>query len=441
MKNRLPRADDCLKNVNVRRVLFHIILPGAVFFSALAALCPASAQTWTQTSAPVTQWNCLASSADGTKLIAISGFNWNYCISTNSGSTWTTNTEPQAGGLNSTWQSIAVSADGTEYAGIVDNSVWVSTNSGVSWSSNNIVPTTSPLGILAMSADGKKLVAATGITTVGSSFIYTSTNSGVTWVQTSAPNKHWSSIACSADGNIIAAVASATPPSGSVYISTNAGSIWTQANTNSPASNNWNTVTISADGSRLVAGSFPYFLFDSHNNFIGEIPGLIYSSTNLGATWSSNNVPDNGWASIASSANGRTLVAGINIGGVYTSTNFGATWSKVPNLTNNAWISDVSSADGNKLAIASDFNNGTGGYGGIYTSQTTLSPQLNFSPTSTNFTLAWTVPSTNFVLQQSTDLVSWSVVTNPPVLNLTNLQNQVTLPSSNSSGFYRLKTP
>jgi len=32
-------------------------------------------------------------------------------------------------------------------------------------------------------------------------------------------------------------------------------------------------------------------------------------------------------------------------------------------------------------------------------------------------------------------------VTNPPVLNLTNLQNQVTLPPSGNSGFYRLKTP
>jgi hypothetical protein len=32
-------------------------------------------------------------------------------------------------------------------------------------------------------------------------------------------------------------------------------------------------------------------------------------------------------------------------------------------------------------------------------------------------------------------------VTNVPVLNLTNLQNQVTLPLSADSSFYRLKTP
>jgi len=57
--------------------------------------------------------------------------------------------------------------------------------------------------------------------------------------------------------------------------------------------------------------------------------------------------------------------------------------------------------------------------------------------------LGWTVPSTNFVLQQSSNLnsTSWSVVTNLPVPNLTNLQNQVTLTSPVGTGFYRLKIP
>jgi hypothetical protein len=32
-------------------------------------------------------------------------------------------------------------------------------------------------------------------------------------------------------------------------------------------------------------------------------------------------------------------------------------------------------------------------------------------------------------------------MTNQPVLNLTNLQNEVMLSPSSSSGFYRLKTP
>jgi hypothetical protein len=47
----------------------------------------------------------------------------------------------------------------------------------------------------------------------------------------------------------------------------------------------------------------------------------------------------------------------------------------------------------------------------------------------------------NFVLQQSSDLASWTDMTDTPALNLTNLQNEVVLSPTNGSGFYRLKTP
>jgi len=47
------------------------------------------------------------------------------------------------------------------------------------------------------------------------------------------------------------------------------------------------------------------------------------------------------------------------------------------------------------------------------------------------------------VLQQNLDLTTtnWTDVTNPPALNLTSLQDEVVLSPTNSSGFYRLKTP
>ena len=61
--------------------------------------------------------------------------------------------------------------------------------------------------------------------------------------------------------------------------------------------------------------------------------------------------------------------------------------------------------------------------------------------TKSNLKLSWIVPSTNFVLQGSADLSGWTDLTNQPVFNLTNLQNEVSLPLSGSGGFYRLKTP
>jgi hypothetical protein len=54
--------------------------------------------------------------------------------------------------------------------------------------------------------------------------------------------------------------------------------------------------------------------------------------------------------------------------------------------------------------------------------------------------LAWTVPSTNFVLQSSADLSAWFDVTNQVILNLTNLQDEVSLPVSARNGFFRLST-
>ena len=146
---------------------------------------------------------------------------------------------------------------------------------------------------------------------------------------------------------------------------------------------------------------------------------------------------------MASSADGSKLVAAIWGGStpsvfstyIYTSTNSGATWqtNDAPNVT---WTAVASSADGNKLVAVVEYVGG-----GVYTLQTKPSPQLSLAPKNTNVALSWLIPSTNFVLQQSSDLTSWADVTNAPALNLTNLQNQVTVSVSNACSFYRLKTP
>jgi hypothetical protein len=105
------------------------------------------------------------------------------------------------------------------------------------------------------------------------------------------------------------------------------------------------------------------------------------------------------------------------------------------------WNGVVCSADGNKLmAVSAGTNSMSLGNGTIWISQIFASPTLNIAPAN-DIQLSWTIPSTNFVLQQSSDLANWSDVTNMPTPNLTNLQNQVTLPLSSDSSFYRLKTP
>ena len=399
---------------------FGLLAPGFVF-----------AQTWTPTSAPNAGVTSIASSADGTKLVA--GIFGRIYTSTNSGITWTTNNVPFIA-----WPSIASSADGLKLAAVAANGggIYTSTNSGAVWTQTSAP--TNDLRSIASSADGSLLVAVTGNRPRTHGSIFISTNSGVSWTQTTAStNYYWTSVAASADGRKLVAAAGYAfsgpgypPLQNGIYTSTNSGITWTLT---SAPSNYWVSVATSADGRQLVASAQLTYTFDNNNPFIVLSPDGIWTSIDSGATWISNDVPHiNSWSGVASSADGKGLVT-ANQFAIYTSTNSGAVWisNSVPVMS---WYYVASSADGNKLAA------GVVG-GGIDTSSSISSPYLNLTPSSTNPVLSWIIPSMNFGLQQSSNLTSWANVTNASALNLTNLQNQVTLSPSNSSGFFRLKTP
>ena len=95
----------------------------------------------------------------------------------------------------------------------------------------------------------------------------------------------------------------------------------------------------------------------------------------------------------------------------------------------------ASSADGAKLVAVA---NGVG----IYTWQTTPTPTLSINRIGEDLQISWFIPSMSFVLQQSADLSSanWTTVASAPILNLTNLQNQVTLSPPSHPTFYRLSS-
>jgi hypothetical protein len=66
---------------------------------------------------------------------------------------------------------------------------------------------------------------------------------------------------------------------------------------------------------------------------------------------------------------------------------------------------------------------------------------MNIQSTNTNLVLSWLVPSTNFVVQQNSDLTTtnWVTLTNTPLFVPLTLQNQVTLPySATGPEFFRL---
>ena len=412
------------------KIIKSMLLAVAVWGGLFTVVDPAFAQTWTHNGAPFGFWTSIASSADGSKLVAYnfeSGIGGIY-TSTNSGTTWAWNS---AGVDNQQWlSSITSSADGTKLA-IVDSPglIYTSTNAGATWVSNS--PPMAYWTSIASSADGTKLVAV-----ASSNLIYTTIDSGVTWTSNTSVMdvQPWHFAVSSADGSILAIAAY----QGMIYISTNAGTTWTSVV--SVPSTNWEAIVSSADGTKLAAIARS---------------GLVYTSPDSGATWRSNSLPVGQWTSLASSANGDKLVAAAcsdnndyidSNGPIYISTNSGTTWTLNAG-GNSAWGFVAASADGSKLVglIGTGVYDGftTVSWNGIYALQTTPSPQLNLVPSGSNLNVSWIIPSTNFVMQQNSDLTTsnWMDVTNMPILNLTNLQNEVMLPMAGGNVFYRLKTP
>jgi photosystem II stability/assembly factor-like uncharacterized protein len=397
-------------------IYMKIIAPSAVIFCGLLATDNfATAQTWTPTIAPSNYWTSVVSSADGSTLAALA---YMVCYtSTNSGTTWASNSVPAANN-NSI---LAASADGLRLASATSNSgeIDVSTNGGLTWKkSTNYVE--AAWQSIVSSADGKTLVA-----TEGGPVVYASTNYGVNWyrlVGLPNPGSDPQLAALSADGSCLL-----VQVPGTVYTTTNFAKSWS-TNVISAA---FKSIAASADARKLVGA--PY-------------GGNIYTSTNFGAAWiQQTNSPSLLWWSCASSADGTRLAAVSGTAGgagvIYTSADSGLTWvsNKVPSQQ---WIKIICSADGNK-AVAIVNGNDPVAAGGIWISQTAPSPQLNLSSSNGNLNLSWLVPSTNFVLQQSSALGAgnWTTLTNPPALNLSNLQDQLTLMPTNSSAFFRLTTP
>lgn len=78
----------------------------------------------------------------------------------------------------------------------------------------------------------------------------------------------------------------------------------------------------------------------------------------------------------------------------------------------------------------------------VYDWTTTTVLTVTLASTNT-LVLSWPSPSTGFVLQQNLDVgtTNWVDVTNTPVLNSTNLQNEVVLPLTDNHVFYRLAAP
>jgi len=403
--------------------IFQLVL--AFTLAALAAaLAPTSGQNWVLTSAPNTNWSCVASSADGTKLVAAVNSGLIY-ISTNSGGSWMPTTAP-----SNAWASVACSADGSKIIAAAsydygDGEIYRSPDSGSSWE-----PTGAPESYwrsVASSADGTQLAAAGQDAAI-------STNSGAVWTYFGPGGVPtfvlFPLVSSSADGRIVSLVETGFGGQDS-QIYTLPSSAWKPLGKSPSFRGHCSSVAMSADGTGIAATINNADAFEAG---LTNCAGILFTSSSLGATQITNCTSVSNWTSVATSSDGIRLASVASSGEIYTSTNGGVTWA--PNIVTNAsWSSVASSADGAKLVAVA---NG----GGIYTWQTTPTPTLNINRTGEDLQISWLIPSMSFALQENADLGStnWTEVASAPILNLTNLQNQVTLSPPSHPTFYRLSS-
>jgi hypothetical protein len=310
--------------------------------------------SWTKQSGTDNKnWVSIAASRDGTRWAAVEQPGYLYFSMWNN-TGW--NSVPAAG--SHTWTGVALSAGGDRIAATdLDGLVSVSSDSGASWSA---YPTNAQQGVVALTDDGSIAICgslgsgvyfvdtstgryvssqdtSTSQAQVASStdgnklvlaqsgrFIYTSSDSGATWITRFSSGIHdWVSVASSGDGcKLLAADTGGT--FGYLYLSADCGATWNRIV--DPGFDFWKAVAMSSDGKKLAA-------VPSNNLY-------FLRSYNGGASWewiwgdlSSWGSYPRGYNSLAISSDGSQLVACMD-NGLFKSADMGSTWTLSPNITN-----------------------------------------------------------------------------------------------------------
>lgn len=173
--------------------------------------------TWTtQTSAGSRGWRAVASSSDGSIIVGLVCGGFVY-VSTDSGSSWS----ERASAGSRYWSSIVLTTDGIKiFASATANSLYYSDDSGLSWNTLTVGGYRSWRAI-DMSDSGQNIAATVF---KYSNAVYLSFDYGKSWSESVITQEWqcWASIAMSADGRKVIA----GTENGSLYISNDSGQSW-----------------------------------------------------------------------------------------------------------------------------------------------------------------------------------------------------------------------
>jgi len=272
----------------------------------------------------------IASSSSGARIYAVSGTS--VYISSDTGTSWSSVTLPYSI-PGSQGNSVVTSADGLTVAVSGTGKIFVSLNGGSTWvqkySDND-----QNFDDLSMSQDGS-IIQAFRCTTAPTNFLYSS-NSGSTWSNISSPNP--SSCGYKAFGmNSAGSILVASVYNDQIYKSANNGSSWTALS--GAGSRYWSGLAVSGNGN--------YILAVAHNDY-------AYLSTDSGSNWTRLSTPISSyWQTASMTQNGRVMAVASTNGDIYTSVDYGSTWTEINGVGTapNYWYSSAISGDGKFLFL------------------------------------------------------------------------------------------
>jgi hypothetical protein len=219
-------------------------------------------------------------------------------------------------------------------------------NSGQSTTGNlaafrNAFVTTLPVASdyhgVAASADGVRMYAVgNGLTGVWASSDYGRTLVQVSSSGTTGLSGSWFAVACSANGKIVYAEPYA---GGTIRKSTDSGVNWTATGTSATKV----PIACSADGNTLLTG----VACSGNGTYLARVSGgAVQVSNNGGSSWTS---VVTGATCVAASSDCTKLVVGVSNGLLYASSDLGASWTTLT-ATNQIWSGAWMSPDGSKFA-------------------------------------------------------------------------------------------
>jgi photosystem II stability/assembly factor-like uncharacterized protein len=236
-----------------------------------------------------------------------------------------------------TFQGLAISSDSTKQYAITSGGsalFWTSNDSGQTWASTSFSPGSLGAGsnAFAISSTGQKQAVC-----AGDSYLYESTNYGVTWVKNSN-NIVCNFVALSSDGTYRSVTNIDSP---TITYSSNSGSSWSTITPTGAGTIGLCGITMSSNGQRQVAA---------------QTAGNIYTATNYAATFSK--ITQIGVAGtfqgIAQSTSGQYVVA-YCASGLFVSPDYGVTWgSLIAGVNSGNYIASVGISGNGRVMVACD---------------------------------------------------------------------------------------